>query len=64
VEIKSLKDLEKWLVEDYDHYMTKLEDMPSSNTAFDYLHGYTDHMEECIGIVRYLMNKGADQLDE
>jgi len=40
---------------DYDFYMTKLEDTPSSNSAFDYLSGYTDYCEETGGLVeRYL----------
>jgi hypothetical protein len=45
------------LKKDYDFYMLKLEAMPSSNSAFDYLWGFTDYCEETSGLVeRYLNN--------
>jgi hypothetical protein len=55
--LQFIEYLAEELKKDYEFYMTRLEDTPSSNSAFDYLSGYTDYCEETAGLVeRYLNN--------
>jgi len=59
--LEFIKFLAKELKLDYDYYMTRLENTPSSNSAFDYLSGYTDYCEETSGLVERNLNNESDE---